>query len=198
MASIVFWWIAIAVSAAALVASAVARGTGDVMVYVHFAIAAGTSAVFAWAAIRSLRALAAESASRSPVAAQNAQAMGLVWSWGALALIGTYGTGLLVWKEWWQFAVAFAAAAGLCLGFSAVLHTDARKGEEDEAMLKLARTLAIVQLAGMVLVVAGLLAEGKMTRFLNPRYTDWAANDIFLCGALALAVLSGYALGRRR
>src|SRR5262245_56539205 len=197
MASVVFWWIAICASAAALVGSAVARGTGVLMVYVHFAIAAGTSAIFAWAAIRSLRALAAESASRSAIAAHNAQAMGLVWSWGTLALIGTYGTGLLVWKEWWQFAVAFAAAAGLCLGFSAVLHSDARNGRDDEAMLKLARTLAIVQLAGMVLVVAALIAEGKMMRFLNPRFTDWAANDIFLCGALALAALSGYALRRR-
>jgi hypothetical protein len=50
------------------------------------------------------------------------------------------------------------------------------------------------QLAGMILVVVGLLIDGKMVRFLDPRYTDWAANNVFFFGALALAAISGHAL----
>ncbi len=40
----------------------------------------------------------------------------------------------------------------------------------------------------------GLIIDGKMTRFLVPRHGDWAANNIFFGGALALAVISAYAL----
>jgi hypothetical protein len=61
-------------------------------------------------------------------------------------------------------------------------------------MLRWARFLAILQLVGMIVVMLGLLIDGKMVRFLNPRHTDWAANNIFFFGALALAVISGYGL----
>jgi hypothetical protein len=46
----------------------------------------------------------------------------------------------------------------------------------------------------MLAVVAGMLIDGKMTRFLTPRYTDWAANNIFFCGAVAVAAICAYAL----
>jgi hypothetical protein len=42
--------------------------------------------------------------------------------------------------------------------------------------------------------MAGLLIDGKMTRFLVRRYTDWAANNIFFFGAFGLAVVAAYAL----
>jgi hypothetical protein len=105
---------------------------------------------------------------------------------------------VLVWKEWWQFFLAFAVGAGLCLYFSAALDKDARAGREDETMLRLGRYLAIVQLAGMVIAVLGLLIDGKMSRFLTPRYTDWAANDVFFFGALAVGVISANALRQTR
>jgi hypothetical protein len=101
---------------------------------------------------------------------------------------------VLVWREWWQFFLGAGAASGVCLFFSAVLDKDARQGREDETMLKLGRTLAIVQLVGMLIAVLGLLIDGKMTRFLNPRYTDWAANNVFFFGALAVAAISANAL----
>ncbi|MGH6816619.1 MAG: hypothetical protein ACREC6_13045 [Hyphomicrobiaceae bacterium] len=194
MASIVLWGVTIGVSVVALAAAANAYRSDVAMAYVHFAIAAATSVVFAGIAIRALRILAAQGASRSAIAAHNAQSMGSIWAWGTLAPIGTYGTGVLVWKEWWHFTLAFAVGAGLCFAFAAALRADVRKGRDDEVMLKLARIRAIVQLAGMVLVMAGLILDGKMTRFLTPRFTDWAANNIFFCGAMALAALSGYAL----
>ena len=44
------------------------------------------------------------------------------------------------------------------------------------------------------LTMLGLLIDGKMWRFLVVRYTDWAANDVFFFGAMAIALISGYAL----
>jgi hypothetical protein len=37
-----------------------------------------------------------------------------------------------------------------------------------------------------------------MSRFLTPRYTDWAANNVFFFGALAVGVISANALRQTR
>src|SRR5262249_49311914 len=65
---------------------------------------------------------------------------------------------------------------------------------EDPVLLRRARYAAIVQLAGMVITMAGLIIDGKMTRFFTLRFTDWAANNIFFFGALSIALISRYPL----
>ena len=83
---------------------------------------------------------------------------------------------------------------GLWLFFSGTLDKDAREGRDDAIMLKVGRMLAIVLLVGMIIAMAGLLIDGKMSRFLNPRHTDWPANNIFFFGAMAMAMIAGYAI----
>lgn len=194
MIGMAYWMLSIASSVGVLVVSAAARGTDLRMAYVHMAMAAGMAIIFALMGIKDTQATIASGASRSAVAAAKSRAMGLVWSWGALSLIATYGTGLLKWKEWWHFTIPFILVAGLCLFFSATLKKDDAEGREDETMLKLSSTLAKAQLAGMVITMAGLLIDGKMWRFLTPRFTDWAANNYFFFGAMALAALSWHAI----
>ncbi|HEX7074095.1 MAG TPA: hypothetical protein VF226_08655 [Hyphomicrobiaceae bacterium] len=177
-----------------LVFAADARAVDVRMAYVHAAIAAATALLVAGIAVRQCRTLLAKAASASEIASSNAWYMGLIWGWGMLALIVIYGTGVLVWKEWWHFVLAFGLAAALSLYFARVLKNDALAGKEDETMLRIARYLAIVQLAGMVITMLGLIIDGKMVRFLTPRFTDWAANNIFFFGALGIAVISAYAL----
>jgi hypothetical protein len=177
-----------------LVLAAGQRTQGVLYAYVHMGLAAATALSIASLAIGDCRRMLTAGASASAVAASNALYMGIIWSWGALAVILTYATGVLAWWEWWQFAIAFTAAAAVSLYFSAALKADAAAGAEDPVLLRRARYAAIVQLAGMVITMAGLLVDGKMTRFLTPRFTDWAANNIFFFGALAIALISGYAL----
>ncbi|HXF53700.1 MAG TPA: hypothetical protein VNK52_06205 [Hyphomicrobiaceae bacterium] len=184
----------IGASLALLVVTAAARSSSVDMAYANMAIAAAASTVFALVAMRDNLALRRAGAAKSAIASSTARHMGIVWIWGALALAVTYATGVLVWREWWHFLLAFAAVGGLCLFFAAMLEKDARAGREDATMLRLGRQLAIIQLAGMVIAVLGLLIDGKMTRFLNPRYTDWAANNVFFFGAVAIAVISANAL----
>ena len=191
---VVQWLLGIAISVPALVVSAAARPVNPLLAYAHMAIAAAMSLVFAVMAIRECRAMLGAGAAPSEVAGNNARCIGVVWAWGALALIMTYGTGVLAWKEWWHFVIAFTVAAAICLLISATLKRSARSGQEDETMLRWARYLSVIQLIGMIVVMLGLLIDGKMVRFLNPRHTDWAANNIFFFGALALAAISGYAL----
>lgn len=186
--------LAVGVSLVLLVLTASMRGESVQWAYAHMTVAAVTAILIAAVATHRCRVLLDKGGSASEVASSNAWYMGLVWSWGVLALAATYGTGVLVWKEWWQFLLAFAAAAGLSLYFASVLGRDASAGREDDSRLRSARILAIVQLAGMVITMLGLLIDGKMVRFLTLRFTDWAANNVFFFGAMAIAIISAYAL----
>lgn len=190
----VFVLIAVAISLVVLVLTASMRAADVQWAYVHMAVAAATALFVAFVGIRQCRALLDKGASASAVASSNAFYMGIVWAWGALALVATYATGVLIWKEWWQFLIGFAAAAILSFYFSSALKRNAMAGREDETLLSRSRIVAKVQLVAMVITMLGLLIDGKMWRFLVVRYTDWAANDVFFFGAMAIALISGYAL----
>lgn len=191
----VFWMLSIAVSVAVLVLSAAMRAQAGVqMAYTHMAMTAAISIAFALMYIREAEMLRSSGAKDGEIAANTARYFGLVWAWGALALIVTYGTGILVWKEWFHFFGGFFLAAGLCLFMSATLKKDVAEGREDATMMKIGRYLAIFQLVGMIVTMLGLWLDSKMTRYLDPRHQDWAANNIFFFGALAIAAIGAYAL----
>ena len=190
----IFWMSSITIRIALLVITAAMKAATPSMAYVHMAIAAVMAIVFALVAIRDTRATVEAGGSRPAVAAQTARFMGYVWAWGALGLAISYGSGVVAWREWMTFFVAFVILAAASLFFAKLLQRDADEGKEDEAILKIGRYLAWGQLFGMILVVVGLLIDGKMTRFLEPRHGDWAANNIFFFGAIAIGAISAYAL----
>lgn len=188
MSSIGLWLFCLTLVMCGLILTAAAG-----MPLVHMAIAALVNAVMALFAVREDRVLKAAGANLSAQSSVAARNMSIVWLFGAAGLFLTY-VFILSWKEWWHFTLAFAAVGLLCLGFSAMLAKDAAAGREDETMLKLARYLNIGQFAGMLITVIGLIVDGKMVRYLNPRYEDWAGNNLFFFGALALAAISAQAL----
>ena len=49
----------------------------------------------------------------------------------------------------------------------------------------------------MILLVVGLLIDGKMVRFYTERYPDRAGNNIFFFGAAAIGVLCLYLIMNR-
>ena len=77
--------------------------------------AAVMAIVFALVAIRETRQLVEAGGSRPAVAAQTARFMGYVWAWGALGLVISYGSGVVSWREWLTFFVAFAILAAASL-----------------------------------------------------------------------------------
>lgn len=156
------------------------------------ASAAFVNAVLVANAIAARRARVAAGLSQSAVEAATARGMGLIWLWGAAALVLTYVL-VLSWREWPLFSSAFAVAGVLCLAFSALLARDAREGREDATLLRLGRYLGIGQLAGMLATIAGLFIDPDK-EFLYPVDGDWAGNGIFLFGAAALAIVSAHAL----
>jgi hypothetical protein len=144
------------------------------------------------AGVSGRRALVASGASRSSIESLTARHMGLIWLWGAAALLLVY-VFILSWREWPHFTAAFFLAGVLCLGFSSQLAKDAAKGRDDATMLKLGRYLGVGQLVGMLATIAGLAIDPDK-ELLATADADWAGNGILLFGALALAVVSAHAL----
>lgn len=190
----IFWALSISVSLALLLATTAAKASNPAMAYVHMAIACASAILFALVAIRSTQKLVQDNASRSAISASSAWYMGYIWIWGALGLLLTYVTGIAYWHEWLHFFAAFAVAGAAALFFANLLQKDANAGKDDKTILKVSRYMAWAQLGGMIIVMLGLLIDGKMSRHLIPRHGDWAANNIFFFGALGLAIISAYAL----
>jgi hypothetical protein len=193
----VIWILGLAAGTAALIVTAAMK-----LHYVHMLVAAIISIFIALAAYSENRAAVANGASDTELASLNARFMGMVWTWGALALIVTY-LFVLSWHEWWEFFVVFMILAGISLFFAAALREDATGRGRDETFMKLARFLTAAQLVGAVVVMAGLLIDGKMWRFKTAAghrigWEDWAANNIFFFGALAIGAISALALKSTR
>lgn len=153
----------------------------------------GITLLLAAVAIAERRRLIAQAAGTTALSATSALYLGLIWLWGAVAIAVVY-IGVLNWREWPLLVAAFGIAGLVSLGFWQILSRDAARGHDDQALLKLSRQLTIVQFAGMLITIAGLLIDPDK-EFLYPVDGDWAANGICLSGALALALVSAHALG---
>ena len=190
MGSLAIWMISLAVGLAIMV---VAGAAGDVTL--HTVAAALVSLAIAGVAVVENWQQRKAGASENVVAASTARNMGLVWGWGALSLFVPYYF-IISWKEWLVFTAAFAVVGVLCLFFAAMLDRDEAAGRADEAVQKLAKYLSIGQLVGMVIAMIGLVIDGKfpVSKQANPGWQDWAANNIFFFGALAVAIITANAL----
>lgn len=194
MISMIFWMLGIGVSVAALVVLAALK-----QFYAHMTVAAGISIVVALASIAETRMARADQPSSEASVAVALRHMGLVWTWAALGLLVTYAFDILQWREWWQFFIAMFVLAGLSLFLSATVRKDASSGTTDETMIKIARGFSIFIMVAMLITMFGLLVDGKMWRFttvagLRRGSQDWAANNIFFFGAMALAAISANAI----
>jgi len=105
----------------------------------------------------------------------------LVYAWGALALLAVYSLTGLEWRHGWQYGLG---AALLAAGLSAYWRRLAVAGALVppaylNALHGLAASLGLIYLVG-----AGKLASTR---------SDWAANDVFLSGGLAIVALCAIA-----
>jgi hypothetical protein len=186
--SLIIWTSTLAIGICSLI---LAAGSG----VPHYYMAATALISFAIAVIglREIIALDKANASLSAVSASTARYMGLVYAWGALALFATYYFILPEWREWPVFCIALALIAVVSLLFAAAMSKDVARGKDDPTLLKIGRILTIVQFAGTLIAVVGLLIDPDK-QFLNTQKLDWAAQTVFLFGAIALAAISAAAL----
>jgi FtsH-binding integral membrane protein len=155
----------------------------------HMIASGAVSLVFAATAIREHNTLRAAGASKSVIGSSTARNTGLVWAWGALGIFVTYAFILQQrWPEWWHFFLGFALAAIASIIFSNMLDRDAKADRVDDSVMKVGRTLVLVQLAGVLVAIVSMFIDGKFPRAAS--YPDWAGCNIFFFGALAIAAIS--------
>ncbi len=195
MSLMIIWMLGIGLSIAMLVLAAAFKSF-----YVHLVVTATVAiavALGAFAEAQSDKEIGRSS--RGTELSTVLRHMGMVWTWGALATIITYGFGILQWREWWHVFLVAVAMAGLSLFVSATLRSDVEAKAEDATMFKFARVYAIATVVAMPIVMIGLLQQGKLGRFFTEAghrvgSQDWAATNIYFFGALALTALAWNAL----
>lgn len=188
MPSMIIWGIAFAISLAAMLVTAGAR-----LPMAHLSLALLICLGIAFVALLENQKLRSEGAQRAVVAATTARNMGFIYIWGAGVIALTY-ISLLSWHEWWHWLAGFAVVGTACVFYANTLTRDTEAGREDATMLKIGKILTWIQLIGMSAAIVGMLVDGKLSRYVDPKHQDWAAQNIFFAGAVGLAILSAYAL----
>lgn len=122
-------------------------------------------------------------------AQRNARLIAIAYAWGAAALLAIYYLTRLNWYHAWQYAAGMALIAAGIAGYVALLGRPAGVLRKPPA-LRLAEALTALQVLAAAGGLGFLLGTGK----LMTRKDDWAANDVFLLGGLAIVVLSIHAL----
>lgn len=118
-------------------------------------------------------------------AVRNARLIVLGYAWGSLALLAIYRLTSLRWQHGLQYGAGMALIAWLTLVY---IHFLARPGSRLRAPRSLMQATWISLAHGGAALggVIFLLASGKIHSIKD----DWAANQVFLAGGLAVAALS--------
>jgi hypothetical protein len=192
MAALVIWMFAFTISiCVAMVAAAQDQHIA------HMSVTALVTLTIAIVGVQSHRRLAAAGTNRSALAANTARFSGLIWIWAGVAMLVIYSF-ILVWRESVVFFVGLMIVGTLCVGLARVFERDASAGRDDETMLGIGRTLNLLQVAGMLIAMVGLIADGKFGLIDALARPDWAANNIFFFGAFGVAALGIHAMTSER
>jgi hypothetical protein len=116
------------------------------------------------------------------VTAGNVWLAALVYAWGSSALFAVYSLAELAWRHAWQYGLGTAVFA---LGLALYGHRLEHKADAALPPLALTGLHGFAAAAGLVYLVA----SGKLST-LRP---DWAANQVFLAGGLAVVALCAMA-----
>ena len=126
-------------------------------------------------------------------AKRNAILIASAYAWGGIALAVVYYATRLYWYHAWQYAAGMGLIAAGVFAYSYLV------GRPDSilqqpAALRLAEAATALQILAAAAGLGFLLGTGK----LMTRKDDWAANDVFLLGGLAIVVLSIHAVFAQR
>lgn len=117
-----------------------------------------------------------------------AELMALTWGWGGLSMVLAYGAAGLKWQHGWQYGSAMLLiAVGLTL-YSRRIVTGSPLAEP--ASMEWGRKAAFLQGFAAGTGISWLIGSGKLATVKG----DWAANDVFLAGGVAILCLSAMAI----
>ena len=109
----------------------------------------------------------------------------IVYAWGAAALFCIYGLSGLHWRHWWQYGAGMALLAGVAL--LCARHLASERGLKTRAStLNIIMAITVAQAVSVAGALVYLVASGA----LDTRKGDWAANHVFVAGALTIGAIS--------
>jgi hypothetical protein len=118
-------------------------------------------------------------------ALQNAQLMVLAYLWGAVSMIAVYRLTGLRWQHGLQYGVGMALIATLHLAYAWLIAIPGSPLRSERA-LQGATILMLAHGGAAATGIVFLVLTGKITS----AKVDWAANQVFTAGGLAVAGLS--------
>lgn len=117
----------------------------------------------------------------------------ITYAWGAIAMFLMYGWAGLSWRHGWQYGAAMALIAAGLASYARLMRPAGNPLESPRALGVSARLAALHGIVASTAIV-WLVASGKLAT----QKADWAANNIFLAGGLAIVVLSAFAVRTHR
>ncbi len=115
------------------------------------------------------------------------------WAWGGAAMLAVYLLSGLKWQHGWQYGSVMVLIGGLILAYARAVGRDG-SGLASAQALAASRGLSAAQGVAAALGVGWLALSGKLAT----EKGDWAANDIFVAGGLAIVALTVIGLLARR
>jgi hypothetical protein len=149
------------------------------------------------------RDLRASARAPDQIAALSCRYMGIVLSWGALAMLVVYGSATLQWREWWHFLVGFIVAAAIAFWAADRITATGDRAGDGVRRRDIVQIAMLVIAIGLAVTVLGLVLHtgrawqlgGKLVSFETVAgqrvgWQDWSANHVFFFGAIATAVVA--------
>lgn len=122
-------------------------------------------------------------------AARHALLVGMVYLWGSAGILVSYYLTDLAWYHTYQYAAYLAVPGAVSL---AVFRRHLRPASDDVIRRDLdrGRRMAWLQLAAMLVILAYMVLTEEASKGLVGDEPNWAAVDLFFCGAIALGIIS--------
>jgi len=124
----------------------------------------------------------------SEALARNAGLSAVAYAWGSATLLAIYTLSGLKWQHGWQYGAAMALVAGLHVLFLTRL-SDPASWLRTPSGQDFARGLSALHGLAALGALAYLLHSGKLAR-VRP---DWAANQVFVAGLIAVVAICAFA-----
>jgi hypothetical protein len=138
-----------------------------------------------WSSDRGARSCGEQIDRMASAALQNAQLMVLAYLWGAVSMIAVYRLTGLRWQHGLQYGMGMALVATLHLAYAWLIAIPGSSLRSERA-LKSATMLALAHGAAALIGIMVLVLTGKILSTKG----DWAANQVFTAGGLAVAGLT--------
>lgn len=128
-------------------------------------------------------------AAEPQIARRNAGLLALAYAWGGASLLAVYTLSPLRWQHGWQYGLGMLLIAVVIFAGSRLIE---RRWSKASALRLI--TVSLVHGGAAAVALSWLILSNK---FMSPK-SDWAANVVFVCGAIIIGGISAIGIRTAR